>query len=112
MSPRLRNAKVETQEFPMQEATTRFTTENGQKYLVQLCKHFAHKIEVDQTDDRGELRFSCGTGYLQAQPDGLDIRVRSPDEANLSETKSVVEDHLLRFAFREKTGPLHWDTAG
>jgi hypothetical protein len=92
----------------MQEATTRFATENGQKYLTQLCKHFAHKIDVTQADDQGELRFSCGTGYLQADPDGLNIWVQSPDEANLTDTKSVVEDHLLRFAFRENSGPLLW----
>lgn len=92
----------------MQEATTRFTTENSQKYLTQLCKHFAHKIEVEQTGDQGALRFSCGTGYLQAMADGLHIRVSSPDEANLAETKSVVESHLLRFAFREEAGPLQW----
>jgi hypothetical protein len=96
----------------MQEATTRFATENGQKYLTQLCKHFAHKIDVEHGDDRAELRFSCGTGYLQAAPDGLHIRVRSPDDVNLAETKSVVENHLLRFAFREEPGPLHWQAAG
>ncbi|MCG5477185.1 MAG: DUF2218 domain-containing protein, partial [Sinorhizobium fredii] len=49
---------------------------------------------------------------LQAGPDGLHIRVRSPDGANLAETKSVVEDHLLRFAFREEPRPLHWQAAG
>ncbi|MCV9962030.1 DUF2218 domain-containing protein [Pararhizobium sp. BT-229] len=92
----------------MQEATTRFATENGQKYLTQLCKHFAHKIDVEHVEDTGELRFSCGTGYLKAAPDGLHIRVSSPDDANLTETKSVVESHLLRFAFREDTGPLQW----
>lgn len=96
----------------MQEATTRFATENSRKYLTQICKHFAHKIDVAQADDRGELEFSCGTGYLQAQEDGLHIRVRSPDDANLADTKSVIEDHLLRFAFRENTGPLHWQATG
>ena len=51
----------------MQEATTRFATENGQKYLTQLCKHFAHKIDVAQADDQGELRFSCGTGISSSR---------------------------------------------
>lgn len=96
----------------MLEASARFPTENGQKYLTQLCKHFAHKIEVDQSDGRGELRFSCGTGYLEANPDALGIRVEAPDDAQLTETKSVVESHLLRFAFREPSGPLQWHSAG
>lgn len=92
----------------MQEATTRFATENGPKYLAQLCKHFAHKIEVVQGVNSGELRFSCGTGYLAAHALGLDIRAVSPDAAQLAETKNVIESHLLRFAFREETGPLQW----
>lgn len=96
----------------MQEATTHFATDDGQKYLTQLCKHFAHKIDVEQTSDRAELRFSCGTGYLQATSDGLSIRARSPDDANLADTKSVIESHLLRFAFREEPGSLHWQAVG
>lgn len=96
----------------MQEATTHFATEDGQKYLTQLCKHFAHKIEVEQAGDRAELRFSCGTGYLLATVNGLSIRACSPDDDNLADTKSVIESHLLRFAFREEPGPLHWQAAG
>jgi len=96
----------------MLEATTRFPTENGQKYLTQLCKHFAHKIEVDHSDGSGQLRFSCGTGYLEADPDALRIRVEASDDMQLAETKSVIESHLLRFAFREPADPLQWHAAG
>lgn len=96
----------------MLEASTRFATENGGKYLAQLCKHFAHKIAVEQAEGQGQLRFSCGTGYLEADPDALRIRVEAPDEAQLAETKSVIESHLLRFAFRELGDPLQWHSAG
>ena len=74
----------------MQEATTRFATENGQKYLAQLCKPFAHNIDVAQGDRRGDLMFSCGSGYLHADEDGLHMRVRSPVDANLADTMSVI----------------------
>ncbi|MBD9493831.1 DUF2218 domain-containing protein [Ensifer sp. ENS01] len=96
----------------MQEATTHFATEDGQKYLTQLCKHLAHKVDVEQEGPRAELRFSCGTGYLHATSEGLSIRARSPDDANLADTKSVIESHLLRFAFREEPDPLAWQPAG
>lgn len=96
----------------MLEASTLFITESGKKYLLQLCKHFAHKIEVEQVEKSGELRFSCGTGYLQAASDGLHIRVTAAGDAELTETKSVIESHLLRFAFRENAGPLHWEPTG
>jgi len=82
------------------------------RYLGQLCKHFAHKVDVEQEGPRAELRFSCGTGYLHATSEGLSIRARSPDDANLADTKSVIESHLLRFAFREEPDPLAWQPAG
>ncbi|MCQ1798643.1 DUF2218 domain-containing protein, partial [Neorhizobium galegae] len=32
------------------QATTEWRTEHGGKYLVQLCKHFAHKIDVSYSE--------------------------------------------------------------
>ena len=92
----------------MIEAATRFPTGNAQKYLQQLCKHFGHKIEVEQAGDHATLRFSCGTGLIEADDEGLTITALADDAARLDETKAVVEDHLLRFAFREKPDALQW----
>ncbi|PWE54819.1 DUF2218 domain-containing protein [Metarhizobium album] len=89
-------------------ATAMLPTESGGKYLVQLCKHFAHRIDVSYSDAWGECRFSCGTAVLRADGDGLHIRTTAPDEAQLAETKSVIESHLIRFAFREKLQSLDW----
>ncbi|CAN7582282.1 DUF2218 domain-containing protein [Rhizobium sp. LjRoot30] len=83
-------------------------TESGGKYLVQLCKHFAHRIDVSYSETWGECRFSCGTAVLRADGDALHIRTTAPDEAQLAETKSVIESHLIRFAFREKLESLDW----
>lgn len=90
------------------EATTRFESENSAKYLQQLCKHFAHKVDVALGDTRGECRFSCGTSVLTVRDNGLDIHVAAADADGLRETKAVIENHLLRFAFREAPPPLTW----
>lgn len=90
------------------EATTRFETANSAKYLQQLCKHFAHRIDVTLSEAHGECRFSCGTSVLTLSDGGLDIHVEAEDEAGLRDTKAVIEDHLLRFAFREAPQPLAW----
>ncbi|MGD9481024.1 UNVERIFIED_ORG: DUF2218 domain-containing protein (plasmid) [Roseateles sp. XES5] len=90
------------------EATTRFETENSAKYLQQLCKHFAHKVDVTYGDTRGECRFSCGTSVLTVAGNGLDIHVAAADAEGLRETKAVIENHLLRFAFRETPPPFTW----
>lgn len=95
----------------MIESTAIFETENGQRYLDQLSKHFAHKVDVTHSGPHAEFRFSCGTGKLEATADSLLISATSPGEDGLSETKEVIERHLARFAFREEPGQLVWSIA-
>ena len=95
----------------MIESTAIFETENGQRYLEQLSKHFAHKVDVTHSGAHAEFRFSCGTGKLEATADSLLISTTAPGEDGLSETKEVIESHLARFAFREKPAPLEWSMA-
>ncbi|GAK70363.1 hypothetical protein RRU01S_11_00160 [Agrobacterium rubi TR3 = NBRC 13261] len=92
----------------MLAATSELVTESGSKYLVQLFKHFAHKIEVNYSDTHGECTFDFGTASLDAEADRLKIAVTAPDEEKLDRAKSVVESHLLRFAFREDVDKLDW----
>jgi hypothetical protein len=92
----------------MIQAVAEWRTEHGRKYLVQLCKHFAHKIEVTYTDNHGECRFSCGTAVLDADDGGLTITAVAENPEQLAETESVIERHLVRFAFRENLEALQW----
>ena len=92
----------------MLEATAYLQTASGPKYLVQLCKHFAHKIEVSYTENHGECRFSCGAGILDADENGLRIVATAENDERLAETRSVIESHLLRFAFRVNVEALDW----
>ena len=92
----------------MLEAAAYLETENGRKYLAQLCKHFAHKIEVSYTETQGECRFVCGTAILEADDKGLRMVATSDDAQGLAETQSVIESHLVRFAFRENLQALDW----
>ncbi|RWO63496.1 MAG: DUF2218 domain-containing protein [Mesorhizobium sp.] len=92
----------------MLTATTRCETPNAGKYLQQLCKHFAHKVEVAYGDGHGQCRFSCGTATMNAGLERLDIVVEAADTTALTETKQVIESHLVRFAFRENLQPLAW----
>lgn len=92
----------------MLESIAVLETVNGSKYLVQLCKHFAHKITVDYCDSHGECQFMRGAAVLDADENGLRMVVRAEDEEGLSQTRSIVETHLLRFAFRENMTALDW----
>ncbi|MBB3946566.1 hypothetical protein GGQ73_002520 [Rhizobium skierniewicense] len=89
-------------------AQSELATENGSQYLVQLFKHFAHKIEVSYSETHGDCEFDFGKASLDAHSDRLTIAITAPDEEKLERAKSVVESHLLRFAFREEVDKLDW----
>ena len=94
----------------MNHSIARVATERASIYLQQLCKHFAHKLPVEFTPERGEIRFSIGTCRLEAQGNVLTLRGEAADAATLTRLQEVVDRHLLRFAFR---GPpkIAWQAA-
>lgn len=92
----------------MKQTTAVLKTEQASRYLTQLCRHFAHKVDVSWEGGHGECRFVCGNATLDASAGELRIGASAPDEAQLHETQSVVERHLVRFAFRENIEPLIW----
>lgn len=89
--------------------TGRFATGSASKYLQQLCKHFAHKIEVRYDATSGEAALPPGPATLTAEPDELVIRITAPDEAGLVRARAVIDDHLARFAFRENFEQMSWE---
>ncbi|SLN32342.1 hypothetical protein ROJ8625_01485 [Roseivivax jejudonensis] len=92
----------------MTTAHTRFETSSADRYLGQMVKHFAHKIPAAQSGRTASLNFPVGDAELAADDGGLDIAVESADAEALDQCKAVVENHLLRFAFREEPAPLVW----
>ena len=44
----------------MPTTTGFYQTENGSKYLQQLCKHFGHKIETSYDSEKGWAAFEMG----------------------------------------------------
>lgn len=95
----------------MHVTTGRFTTSNGSKYLQQLCKHFAHKIEVSFTETEGTCTFELGQAFLTADLDGLTIRFELNDAKSTEMAHQVIDKHLERFAFRENFTAMDWSDA-
>ncbi|HZU51655.1 MAG TPA: DUF2218 domain-containing protein [Sphingomicrobium sp.] len=93
-------------------------TENGSRYLQQLCKHWSHSLNVEFTPEYGRVIFpknARGSDYpgdaivtFNAVEGGLNILVDASSDAQLEAMKSVVERHLDRFAFRENGLPFDW----
>jgi hypothetical protein len=88
--------------------TARVPTENGARYLQQLCKHWSHKLEVQLSDNEGTVRFPSAVATMKADPEALTVTVEAEDDETLQRMKGVVASHLDRFAFKEAPLPFDW----
>jgi len=96
----------------MPTSTASVPTSNGSRYLQQLCKHWAHKFEVEFTSEKGRVALPEGTiATMEASADALDVRLEAADETVLARMKTVLANHLDRFAFREAPLPFEWHDA-
>ncbi|MGL4197945.1 MAG: DUF2218 domain-containing protein [Allorhizobium sp.] len=97
----------------MAKSTTTVSTENGWKYLQQLCKHWAHKLEVslDEQNHKATVKFAEATASMQSDAATLTVLIETEDAAKLETYQGVVASHLDRFAFREAPLPFNWQAA-
>ncbi len=95
----------------MLTAHTTIETPNARKYLAQLSKHFAHKIEVETSDDDARLSFPAGPIHLKADGAALSVSVEAADKEGVDRLKDVLWRHLERFAFREPELRAAWADA-
>ncbi len=91
----------------MSISEARIETLHSQRYLGQLCKHFAHRIPATQEGDTGRIQFPSGICSLSAEPGVLVLRTEAEDELARRLLEGVVGSHLERFAFRE-TLAIQW----
>lgn len=91
----------------MTTAQASVVTENGGKYLRQLCKHWSHKLVVEVEGDNGLVRFGQGLATMAARDGALAVSVTAEDTAEVERLCEVLERHIERFAFRE--APLNWN---
>jgi hypothetical protein len=81
---------------------THLPTEHAGRYLIQLCKHFAHKIPASYEDGEGQISFEGGVCRLSADPKTLIMAVEATDDESATRLAGVMARHLERFAFREE----------
>lgn len=102
-------------------STARVPTANGSRYLQQLCKHWAHNLEVEFTPEKGKVVFprnargadwpGDATLFLEAHADGLECRLEASAPEQLDALKGAVARHIDRFAFREAPLAFDWHDA-
>lgn len=94
----------------MSKSQARVETEMAERYLGQLCKHFAHRIPATFDGPRGRIEFPLGICTLEAEANVLVMSAESANDENLAKLEDVVARHLERFAFRDKPA-IEWKKA-
>ncbi len=84
-----------------------FPTQNANRYLGTLCKHFGHKVPTGLDAGAGWIGFPFGRCDLAATDADLTLTASAPTQEDLDKVKQVVGSHLERFAFREDPS-LRW----
>lgn len=88
--------------------TARAPTTRASRYIQQLCKHWAHKMDVEFTAQAGAIAFPGGAVVrLAAHASEIEVHIETPSADMIPAMREVVARHLDRFAFRE--APLRFD---
>jgi hypothetical protein len=96
-------------------------TAHSRRYLQQLCKHWAHNLEVEYSAERGTIVFprdARGADWpasaevtLTAHREAIECRIEASAPGQLEGLKGAVARHLGRFAFREAPLAFDWQDA-
>lgn len=89
-------------------STARYPTPNASKYVQQLAKHFAHKIEVRSDADSAAFEMEAGSVQLRAENDTFIARLEAEDAKGIINLRYVIDKHLVIFAFRDGFVGLEW----
>jgi hypothetical protein len=79
-------------------STAQIVTDNPQRLITRLCKHWSHKFPVSLDERQGEIELSSGHCLLNVQEAGLHVRLQAAEEEQILRLQSVVADHLQRMA--------------
>ena len=88
-----------------------YATSKGSKYLQQLCKHFAHKVEARCSDTEGFAALGFGETRFEADLQKLTVKIALNDATAAEPAQQMIDAHLERFAFREDFKSMNWSEA-
>jgi uncharacterized protein len=77
-------------------------TDRPSPYLLQLAKHFRHKLDVTFDAEQGTIPFDFGQAELSTAEGTLVLEAVAPTPAELERVEQVIGSHLVRFGRRDE----------
>lgn len=103
-------ADTHTRAGAMVQSQARIGTlpDKARTYMIQMCKHFAHKVETSFDDVHGRIALGERLCEMEVSaPDRLTINLTADSDDSLHTIEDVVDKHLRRFAFKEELS-IQW----
>ena len=91
-------------------STAVVATEKPSPYLLQLAKHFSHKLEVRFDEREAVIPLADGVALLRAGDGALELTAAAHTPAGLRRVEEVVGGHLERFGRRHDL-EARWNAA-
>ena len=67
------------------------------RYFDSLCKHFARKVEVERSDNRGRVKFPMGDCLISLNDPVISFCCEADSSAALSAMQHIIDSHVTRF---------------
>ena len=91
----------------MIQTTARVPTANAAKYVINLCKHWGERIDVNFRKRQGVIHLGSAVASLTPAQGELVVTILGNDDATIERFQSVVAERIAHLAQRE--GPLEFD---
>ena len=78
------------------------TTPRPSSYLLQLAKHFRHKLDVRFDAHEAVIPFEGGHATLRVEGGALSLAAFAQSPAGLDRVEDVIASHLERFGRRDE----------
>lgn len=89
----------------MMKSNAKVQTQDAQRLINRLCRHWGHKYPVKQEEGFGEIELARGMCRLYA---GDVLTVELEGESEMPRFQEVVEDHLRRMAGKDEELVFEW----
>jgi hypothetical protein len=84
-------------------------TEKPSPYLLQVAKHFRHKLDVRFDERSAVIPLAAGVAVLSAGDEALTLTAHAHTPADLARVEHVIGSHLERFGRRDELA-VAWDS--
>ncbi|MFK7962533.1 MAG: DUF2218 domain-containing protein [Burkholderiaceae bacterium] len=76
-------------------------TEQGKKIMSRLCRHWAHKCEVDQNENDALIQLPFGECRIAVNDSAMTTAIKVLEGWSVERAEKMVGSHLIRMAQKE-----------